>query len=189
MKNFTFVHIPRTAGNSIVRSLRIKNDSHETAVQKKQQLGTAWNAHFKFTIIRNPWDRVLSWYLFSKQLRNITNKEQRLYKVPFDEWVEAGIHTHWETSNVKFNGNHPLNLYEYITQNDQIIVDFVGRYERLHKDFNKICRRINAPQCNLPHVYKTRKASDSHRKYYNDTTKKIVAKKFERDIELFKYTF
>lgn len=189
MKRFTFVHIPRTAGNSIVRALGIKYDSHETAMQRRSQLKNQWDTYFNFTIIRNPWDRILSWYLFCKQLRKITAKERALYAMPFEEWITNGMHTHWETSNVKFNGKNPLTLHEYILDKNEIIVDFIGRFERLHQDFSTICKKIGIPLKHLPHIYKTRQATDDYRNYYNTTTKNIIAKIFEKDIELFKYTF
>ena len=189
MKPFIFIHIPRTAGNSIVKALPVDYDSHETAIQWRKRLKAKWNAFFKFTMVRNPWDRVLSWYLFCRQLRNIAPKEQYIYQMPFESWVNNGMRTHWETSNVKFNGENPLTLHEYIMDGPKLIVDFVGRFEHLSQDFNKVCKMIGAPNRRLPHIYKTRKASDHYRNYYNEITKKTIAKTFEKDIELFKYTF
>ena len=188
MKDFLFIHIPRTAGTSMVRALNIKNDSHETAEQKKNKLGSIWNKKFKFAFVRNPWSRVVSWYNFCKQL-NLPPKQKQYYKLPFEQWVLNGLCTHWEISAPKFNGSHPLNLYEYVMLNGKLIVDYVGRYENLKEDFNKICRKLGISKRCLPHTYKTSNKNFDYRNFYNSKTKNIVGRRFCKDIELFNYSF
>jgi hypothetical protein len=67
-----------------------------------------------------------------------------------------------------------------------VCVDFVGRYETLHKDFKTLCDMIGI-KASLPHINKSdRKA---YYQYYDDETKAIVRDWHKRDIERFGYTF
>ena len=64
---FIFVHIPKTAGTSTLRWLNggvVKRNCHSTALQYKKMLGQQYNSFFKFSFVRNPWDRMLSFYKY-----------------------------------------------------------------------------------------------------------------------------
>lgn len=81
---FIFVHIPKTAGTSIMRSLEgiegnnrrwLANTKHETLAQlnanigarlslKDRLLGQTPKDYFNFGFVRNPWDRMASFYQF-----------------------------------------------------------------------------------------------------------------------------
>ena len=93
-KNYLFIHIPKTGGSSIKRmlepTLTIRDvllggtpfgeaiathylqkygiGKHATAVQLKKELGKdQYNAMYSFSIVRNPYFRTLSIFLFLKQ--------------------------------------------------------------------------------------------------------------------------
>ena len=70
-KKIIFVHIPRTGGTSVEKYFNFKFD-HGWKPETAQHLTLEeYDNHydiknyFKFTIVRNPWDRLLSWYLWS----------------------------------------------------------------------------------------------------------------------------
>ena len=59
-----FVHVPKCAGNSIVKAFGSDTHSHQPANyywREKKILN-----YYLFSIVRNPWDRFLSAYLFLK---------------------------------------------------------------------------------------------------------------------------
>jgi hypothetical protein len=62
----------------------------------------------------------------------------------------------------------------------------VLRFENLPTDFEMISELVNR-EGKLGHVNKS--GHEDYRSYYNETTKAIVAKRCERDISLFEYTF
>jgi len=66
-----FIHIPRTGGSSIEKFFNFvpsgdhykKQTQHSTLEEYAEHCDV--EKYFKFTIVRNPWDRLLSWYLWS----------------------------------------------------------------------------------------------------------------------------
>ena len=67
-KKLLFVHIPRTAGTAIEKSLSVPRGKAVMAQHKtfKEYLDKqSFNSYFKFSFVRNPWDRIVSWYLWS----------------------------------------------------------------------------------------------------------------------------
>jgi hypothetical protein len=131
--------------------------------------------YFKFAFVRNPWDRVVSWYNFSMYLSNLENveKERNISGKDFLSYIK-------EFQNIW--GNEQQNQYEFTK-----CCDFIGRYENLQNDFNMICDKIGIPQQKLPHKNKTK--HKCYTEYYDDETREVVAKKFAKDIEYFGYEF
>jgi len=68
----------------------------------------------------------------------------------------------------------------------EVIVDFVGRYERLQADLDEVGGRLGIPAA-LPHL--NRSSHRDYREYYTDETRDIVAARFARDLAQFDYRF
>lgn len=69
----------------------------------------------------------------------------------------------------------------FVTDKDgTLIVDFFGKYERLHEDFLGVCDELNI-SVSLPHINPS--PHRDYRSYYNDQTKQIVEDYFGEDIE------
>jgi len=70
-KKIIFVHIPRTGGCSIENHFNFKASDtwkpdtaqHLTLQEYSEHFDI--DKYFKFTVVRNPWDRIISWYLWS----------------------------------------------------------------------------------------------------------------------------
>jgi len=142
MARFIFVHIQKTGGESIRAALglpRYEPRKHRSA-RELRELYTPeeWASALKFAIVRNPWDRLVSWWSFINSRRGLyfsgypVNKFVRYVlsnAATFQELIErcdAEIH---DEDGAKWIFRNQL---DYITdENGQQIVDFVGRFERL----------------------------------------------------------
>jgi len=100
----------------------------------------------------------------------------------FDDFINNWVNDENIHSFTHFNPQ-----YKYITDRNGIIrADFVGKTENIEKDFKIVSSRLGM-ESNLLHMNKT--SHDSYVDYYDDKSKLIVAKFYEKDINLFGYEF
>jgi hypothetical protein len=197
-----FIHIPGTAGTSVETAFLgndlwyIKNKhnnrrlKHITASQSKKIYKEYWSRYFKFTIIRNPWDRTVSMgknkahmidvihtpgsrtidltrYIEQYGDREIVPKTCRRY---LSKWVPGAIYQN------------------YIN----VDIDMVYKFENLTTVWDDI---VNITGCRnkLPHVQSTSNMINQPRghytEYYNDHTREQVRKLYERDLSTYNYNW
>ena len=127
-------------------------------------------------MVRTPWDELVSLYRWHEDPPAIkTNKG----KISFKEWVKQGCKTDWKSERWKnyswgenwFGKNgfpsDPLKQLDYLTDpNGKMLVDFIGRFETLQKDFNKACDKIGIPGRKLPRTNIT--DHKHYSKYYGE---------------------
>ena len=129
----------------------------------------SYSNYFKFAFVRNPWDRVVSWYCFEKN--EFTNKKRDLTNVNFAKYIR----------------NYE-NIWAHGFQCESTkCCDFIGKFENLQQDFDIICDKVGIPQRKLPHKNATK--HKHYTEYYDEETKQIVAERYAKDIEYFNYKF
>lgn len=208
-KKFLLVHIQKTGGTSLrstlkdnVPDLKLFLGTHDHAAQGQQVLGDAWSDYYKVAFVRNPWDRLVSWYMMIVQkghkkswsdriLGKQVSYNNRLWEYvlthsnSFEEFIQHCTNTIEDTDGKK---NMFYNQLDYLTdEQGRLLVDFVGRFENLTDDAATIFKKIGLDDVNLCHVNRS-----SHRHwstYYTDQTRQIVAQRYARDIAYFGYEF
>jgi chondroitin 4-sulfotransferase 11 len=198
---FLFVHIQKTGGQSIERLLRSHVPdvarhlgTHDHALWAKRQMSAEeWQRLFRFAFVRNPWDRLVSWYTMIREQADLSPPSQlnRLWQYVlsnasnFREFLERCTDTIEDTDGVK---SFAYNQLDYIAdENGQVIVDFIGRFESFSKDVAEVARHLKIEKYELPSENKSQ--HDHYSEYYTADTKRLVAKRYARDIEYFDYTF
>lgn len=218
-KNFNciFIHIPKTAGQSIEHfflalhglswqersELLLRFNPEPSLGPERLAHLTAWeylkygyveqaefNRYFKFAFIRNPWERLVSEFYFYRYDKEMTFKHFVFNALP-------------EKSDYTDKYRHILPQYDFIyDKNGNQLVDFIGRFETLEKDFNTVCKTLKIKNTELPHVKPaaakksamlTPESSSQTRShysdYYDEETKDQVARLYEQDILTFHYEF
>ena len=199
--NFIFIHVYKVAGTSMESVLKKYTlPSYESGTTKDWQKAgrLAWDKKyrrhikakevlsdlgektferfFKFAFVRNPWDWQVS--LYEYMLQNKGHPQHDLIKnmANFEEYIE------WRVSK------EMVVQKRFISDNrGNIIVDFVGRYENLQADFQKICAKLGIASEALPHL--NRSDRRDYRQYYNERTKNLILEYAREDIEMFCYDF
>lgn len=184
-----FIHIPKTAGTSILKALmgdRIYR-IHFTYLDYLRADSKKFHAYYKFAIVRNPWDRAVSSYQYLIQggdkRGDLYFQELFLSKYDtFDKFVLEYLDKDKIHEHVLFK---PQYLYLY--DHKECKVDFIGKFENLDSDFEKIMKKINIDS-------KLSKVNSSKRNHYiTYYSKKEVKEKindlYRKDIELFDYIF
>ena len=143
--------------------------------------------YFKFTIVRNPWDRLVSTCAWSGQ--KWVNGEG-LEPALFNELV-VQLHQAFRASQ---RASSPLGVAPHLSpqfqwvfdEGQRPLVDFVARYENLEQDWRHICARLSI-EVALP--VRMRSHHRPYREYYCDETRAMVGEVYARDAELFGYGF
>ena len=139
-----------------------------------------YNEYFKFAFIRNPWDRICSFYHYLMERRHKYFPASRggtpIPGAPkkFDN-LNDFIESPWE----KWNSVKPQ--YSFFNENTHI-----GRFETLEQDFSFIMDKIGI-QANLKHYNKSVKCRCQD--LYNEKSKNIIANLYKTDIDKYNYTF
>lgn len=200
-----FIHIPKTGGTSVenivwppAQKQRSAQDlwmgfvdryhnkyqtgglQHLLARHILQETGSEiFNSYFKFTIVRNPWDRTISQYLYMKgrdDLRDFIGMRVDDPLGRYLELIQDKAHVQW------------LPQVAFIRDQDgRNLVDFIGRFEAFDQSVVRIMDRLGMRVASIPHENRTRR--DPYRHYYDPETSEMVASMYAEDIKLFGYTF
>ncbi len=186
-RDFAFIHINKTGGSSIEAALGLGLE-HLTAQEKARQLGRAeWQRRFTFTVVRNPWGKVLSHYRYRVQTNQSGLRDAGM---TFARWVELA----YGLRDPRYYDQPRMFMPQWrwiIDAQGRVLVDYICRFESLEADFAEVCRRIGRV-ASLPHVKSSVEAGaerEPYRACYDERTAAIVAERFREDTEHFGYTF
>ena len=188
-----FIHIPRTAGTSFEVAINGEpynysqfKFKHLTASYAKILYKDYWNDYFKFSIVRNPWDRMVSMCRFENfygcKIRNgKLNINQYLQKWPV---IEIDPRTDCDINHN--NTIYDNSIYKNLLSDD---LDFVGKFEKLEENFTFVKQTIGLDFGDFPYYHKNKSKHKHYTEYYDDETKEIVGELYKKDIEYFGYEF
>lgn len=171
-----FVHQRKCAGTSIIRAFGLTPDDADWHVANDGVLDADYAAlpadYFRFSVVRNPWDRFVSGWKYCDSTRNRPLHDV-LDRLPTDGHDYR--HVTRPQSAILFDAT------------GRCAVSFVMRFESLQADFERICARLGLP----PILLKKTNVGQRHhyRDYFDTDTRQRLARHFAEDIERFGYTF
>ena len=216
-----FIHIPKVAGQSVEhfflqlhglswaeRSallLRYNPDpvrgperlAHLTAseyVSGGFLTADKFEDYFKFSFVRNPWARLVSEYRYRPIHRRSSFKDFVTRHLPKKDAYSDAY-------------RHILPQYSFLHDSDgKCIVDFVGRFESLQTDFDRVCAELGVSDSRLPHVNSSENRSgrlrmrfgrllsrptarEHYTTFYDDELISIVGEMYRVDVEAFGFEF
>jgi hypothetical protein len=197
-----FVHIPKCAGNSVQKVIwpgkwteedlwggfidqyhnkyQTGGLQHLLARQIREEVGRKrFDSYFKFTIVRNPFDRTVSQFAYMKRrpdLRQFVGMREDASFAEYVDLIQRRTHVQWEPQ------------YSFILDDEGgTIVDFVGRFELIDRDMQVVFDRIGLGGRELP--VGNRSDRGPYRDYYTDETREQVGAMYRTDLEQFEYEF
>jgi len=184
-----FVHIPKCAGVSVSKTLfgglaggHMTLDGYLNVFEPQCILN-----YFKFSIVRNPWDRLVSAYFFLKN-GGFNDDDKQWFNMELGNLpsFESFVNNWLNRTNI-WKCQHFQPQYHYmIEKREKVKLDFVGFMENIEGDFQYIADRIGVKR-NLANSNSG--AHDSYLGYYDETTRKIVADVYAEDIKMLGYNF
>jgi Sulfotransferase family len=195
-KRFLFVHIPKTAGNSIqsvlrdysedelvalrgeqdgverfgLRNPRYKVKKHSTLAEYRAALGEAhFGTLYKFTCVRNPWDRMVSYYFTPTQNAEVWDRKK--FRKIISVALSVADYLQLDKSEEDPFGN----------------VDSFIRFENLADDFRAVCAALGILPTTLPRYNRSKR--EHYSEYYDEELRELVRGRFAAEIERFGYTF
>lgn len=213
-KKFIFIHIYKTAGTSVARALRSYAASpfrylfcrglnrchlsgclppgfdpeglrgepggwgHMTAQQVCDWLGEdEYKSYYSFSVVRNPWDWQVSLYRFALQTPGHHQYELIHSLGSFEKYIE------WRCCRER-----KLQSDFICDRSGSLLVDDIIYFESIDDGFSRICRTLGV-NAMLPKLNVSNREGKSYRDYYSAHSRKMVAKYFEKDIDMFGYSF
>jgi len=223
-RKFIFKHTPRTAGKTIIYALRnyidfykgghsslpsvisgmkdvYKIDKNGGTIGKGKdgvftklmglrgtkldywKLSDDISNYFVFTFVRNPFVRLVSGFFHRKNNGNFGKYE--FSKKGFKRLIQD-----------QFEGRRPVipQLCPLVDEENKLLCDFVGKYERLQSDFDLVCDQLGIQRIKLEEVIdylnpsiRDRREYGNYKDYYDQETIKMVQKMYEKDFEVFGY--
>ena len=139
-----FVHIPKSAGVSVTRGLfGVDSVGHRTAVQYRQIYGRREFARrFAFSFVREPIDRLLSAYSY---LKAGGRKDLDSWYSEFFEScssIDEFVHDWLTRPDVQAMAHFRPQTDFLCDYRGDLIVDFIGRFERLEADYAVVAERL-----------------------------------------------
>ncbi len=180
-KKFIFFHLYKVAGSSLRHVLEkyqdFKAPKHFPPSRWINKHGRRlFDSYYTFAFVRNPWDWQVSLYFY--MLKDKKHHQHDLAKSfrNFDEYIDWRVHHDCKSQYLWLSDNYD--------ENSPISLNFVGRFEALHEDFNWLANHLNI-QGVIPHLNKSDHVS--YKQYYNHLTWKMIEDAYAIDIKTFNY--
>ena len=201
-----FIHIPKCGGSSVEEVIwpDIKGRTEEdlwmgfvTLYENKYQTGglqhlLAWqvreevgrdvfDSYYKFTFVRNPWDRIVSQFAFMQLRPDLMDYLGMKHDTEFKSYLELirlKEHVQW-MPQVRF----------FLDHDGSVLVNRIGRLEDFKRDCAQIFSSLGLGLDQLP-GHSNRSKRQSLRHYYSDRESiEMVADIFVEDIDYLGYKF
>jgi hypothetical protein len=184
--NALFVHIPKTAGGTITRSLDFKRFGQKWNPQEKFD-GRVTFKHtpvpelpnivqaipFKFTFVRNPYDRAVS-------LWRVMEAHKEEHQKSFIDWLDS----------IKDRDMRHRIFAPQANWFEGVEYDFIGHYETLLENIATLAELLGTQVHNhFPNTpfWLNKSIRDRDKDYYDNQTRELVIDIYRRDFELLRY--
>jgi hypothetical protein len=202
---FIFIHVPKNAGLSITAALEpfadkpqrtqlrrflsllpVREDPtkaffrwHTTAAQLKRKLpAEVFDGYLKFAVVRNPYDRAVSYYHYLVQNAE-HHRHDKIRGMSFRDYLD------YDAERIA-RGRSQTQLSCVADETGRVLADRILHFESIETEFAALCRELSLPIKGLPTVNASRKAEDLS-PYADDQARALVERLYGDDFKAFGY--
>jgi hypothetical protein len=147
-----------------------------------------WNASYRFSFVRNPWDLMVStyhwWLQKAPQFIGVRKMAAEVARMgDFGSFVRSSY-------GLRMINQFFGNQLDWINDGCGDYVHYIGRTETLKEDLRNIVEQLrldDLPPIPVPHLNQSRRLD--YRSYYDLQTAELVRRRFAREIQRFGYDF
>ena len=184
-----FIHIPKCAGISISKMIYGNLAGGHTTLEEYLDIFRPHDIqnYFIFTVVRNPWDRIVSAFHFLKS-GGLSDRDRAWTKENIAQYRDFSTFCeHWlnEENILKYHHFRPQYQY-FLDRNKKIRPDFICFFENLDADIQYVCEKLK-----ITNNLKKNNTSQHkpYQSYYNERSMKIVEDVYKEDIKILGYNF
>lgn len=201
-----YVRVSKAASSSIQQAFRQPNSimdylkhilfergefdmKHHDLAHYSKTYPDYFQEYYKFSFVRNPWGRIFSQYRYHRY--NLKSPEAQC---SFEDWVKKCLEAYNSPEEYLFGRNrhifirHITNQLDWFIVEGKLTMDFIGRYESLNEDFDKICKS-RSWNLRLPRINTTKAEDEDYIEHYTPELVDIVGQLHSKDLEEFGYRF
>jgi hypothetical protein len=205
-KRCIFIHIPKCGGTSIENVIWPRPEDlteanlwwgfvskyhnkyqtgglqHLLARQVRSEVGLEiFNSFYKFTIVRNPWDRIVSQFAYMQTRPDLMDFIGMQPDTEFKAYlglIQKKQHVQW------------MPQTDFILDQDgTLLVDKIGRLESIEKDSNEVFDILGVCREQDKNFHANRSERKSIDHYYDQESAEMVGEIYSSDISYLNYGF
>lgn len=162
-------------------TIHFPSESIPTDADIRARSKEIFDTFFKFSAVRNPWARAVSLY-YRREGVQVSDR------LTFEQFCQD----HFYASDTCRHPTLHKNQFDWhCDENGKSLMDYIFKIENFDDAINEIADRTNGrlQLTKLRENVNPLSLSHAYRDLYTEETKEIIAKRFEKDIDTFKYTF
>ena len=193
---FIFIEIEKTATTSIDHNLLWSNsisntneehysERHKTANYIKSVLKDDWHKYTSFAVIRNPWQRYVSWLVWMEKVLETKTRDDKAWNI-FNKLFNDNNYNYKDILRTIIDKTGRTQS-EFICDGINIIVDELLRFENLQNDYNRLCSKLHIEESGLKQLNTSK--SYNYRDFYNQELIDLVYQKEKKIINYTGYSY
>jgi chondroitin 4-sulfotransferase 11 len=203
-KKFIFFHLYKCGGNSF-RELLNEVAPNCVELQGGHGLPSDLKHHFdktrsleefdefyKFTIVRNPFDFMVSTYFYAKSYSNhFMHDEVTSRNMTMKEFIPYYMNVRIQHTKTRpFGSNKVVTIKDWLHDEDKKpIMDFIGKLETIDTDLEVIFNELEIPLSQMPIKNVNPNRVKNYRQYYTPESKAMIEKYFAWELNEFEYKY